>query len=199
MYLNNTLENAMKKTKKHSIYAVLLLFTIVIVLIWRNRSNKVDHLYDMTHKIIGITNSIPRFEAAILNEDGSYIFVPGNNEAYHLFIFFTPWDCNKCLKEIPLWNHLGELDKNRLEVIAIGIADTFSMLETFVKENGFKIMTLYDKKEELFSLLKLNDSFLTPVKILVDSKGKVLDIRSAFEQEPSGQDKYIKYIESIIK
>ncbi|GAG22960.1 unnamed protein product, partial [marine sediment metagenome] len=145
---------------------------------------------------------IPNFNLPIVNGNGSnsdsFIFIPSEDNKYYLFIFFTPWDCQSCFDEIPFWRQLKNKFNGRLNVIGIGAANSLNLLRHFVNKNDISILTIFDENEYLFSLLGLNESGLTPAKILVNSRGAILNLNPSTHKNNQLQQKYITLIDRII-
>ena len=145
---------------------------------------------------------IPNFNLPIVNKSETkserFIFTPGKADKYYLFIFFTPWDCQSCFDEIPFWHQLQKKFTGRLNVIAIGTANSLNLLRHFIDKNDISILTIYDENESLFSLLGLKDSGITPAKLLVNSRGAILNLNPTTHKNSQIQQKYLTQIDTII-
>ncbi len=88
---------------------------------------------------------------------------------FTLFVFFSPSDCRSCLLERELWK---EIFKSR-KVNIIGIAKHADKkeLKDWIENSAIPFIVLYDEKGILSKRLGINR---TPLKLLVDNKGKIL-------------------------
>lgn len=187
-----------------TIYCIF--FVIICILTWKilDIKNKMsilnkgvgNHEYEVFFDYFG--ESIPKFSLMSLDQEIIYDYDPDNNNFYHLFIFFTPWDCNSCFDEVPFWKEISERFENRLKVIGIGSSDSIEMLKHFVEKNNIKILTLYDLNNFLFLQLRLKDSFVTPIKFLTNEQGIILHISMTMKKDTLKLKKYINLLEQIL-
>ncbi len=141
---------------------------------------------------------IPPFSLDSAIGGTSFAFSPEEKGPFYLFIFFTPWDCQDCFKEIPFWNRIAENFGDKMRVIAIASGDSRAMIEYFVKKNGIKIPAYYDENENLFNQLGLRSNFLTPAKIITNSKGTILHISPSTRQNIKLQEEYITLLNRLV-
>lgn len=193
----------MKKDYKEYIkILVIFVFTIIgIIYAYRiyekfklkNINNEIFYFKDIKDLSI---KQMPSFDMPIVNGNGRYVFKPNMYNKYYLFILFTPWDCTTCLKEIPFWNKIRKEFEGNLEVIAIGAANSINMLRHFLENNNIQITTLFDEDENLMRKVLLNSRYSTPLKILVNKNGLVLDETPTLPS--SLQNIYLEYLKKLI-
>ncbi len=90
-----------------------------------------------------------------------------------LLVFWAPW-CKVCQRELPLVSEFYQRDKpTQLRVVSIGLADTRTNVEAFVKarEGVFVFPTAYDEERWVAQTFKVN---ATPTYVLVDVQGNIV-------------------------
>ena len=141
---------------------------------------------------------IPAFTLPSVSSESSFEFSPQEKGTFYLYILFTPHDCQDCFKEIPFWNQLRETYKSTIQVIAIGAGGSRGMVNNFVNQNEVHVPTFYDQDDKLYKYLGLNRSFLTPAKILVNSKGTILHLAPSTHNDIRLQEEYVQLLERLI-
>ncbi len=191
------------KTKHFDTILFLVLFVIILFLSWKLAEFRGDRLGDSNAVNPGseltdmfFAKVIPEFSLRSL-EGGYYNYFHRSNDKYAVVIFFTPWDCQSCFDEVPLWNHLSLAFRDRLEILAIGTAKTFDILRRFVEKNDIKVKALYDENELLFRILGIKDLGITPIKFIVDSRGIIIHVSTKTPKDAPSQQQYIGLIDTL--
>lgn len=191
--------------KRTDIFLGILLIAILLILSWRifSLSAKVraykppgNPYTEASKDYFGTV--IPAFSLPSVSNESSFEFSPQEKGPFYLFILFTPRDCQDCFKEIPFWNRLGETFKNIIQVVAIGAGGSRMMINNFGKLNEIHVPTFYDQNDKLFKCLGLDRSFLTPAKILVNSKGTILHLGPSTHNDTRLQEEYVQLLERLI-
>ena len=187
------------------IFLGVLLIAVLIILSWRIFSlNAKVRAYkppanpytEASKDYFGTV--IPAFSLPSVSNETFFEFSPQEKGTFYLFILFTPRDCQDCFKEIPFWNRLRETYKNIIQVIAIGAGGSRTMVNNFVKQNEIRVPTFYDQDDKLFKHLGLDRGFLTPVKILANSKGTILHLGPSTHNDTKLQEEYNRLLERLI-
>ncbi|MBI2083854.1 MAG: TlpA family protein disulfide reductase [Deltaproteobacteria bacterium] len=87
-----------------------------------------------------------------------------------LLNFWATW-CPPCLAEMPSLDRLNERIGDGFEVIAIGVDDTWSSIQQFLKMTPLTLVILLDQKGEVAE--KYGVTHL-PISYLIDREGTVL-------------------------
>jgi len=104
----------------------------------------------------------------------SFRFHPDSSEKYHLFIFFTPFDCYSCFQEVSFWNELKNQFQTTMNIVCITTGTSVNRTRHFVTTQEILVPTLYDESGKLFRELDLLDMGITPIKILTAPNGVVI-------------------------
>lgn len=92
---------------------------------------------------------------------------------YQLLVFFSPGDCSACLEEAHAWNALsGHYDRSRLQVAGVLVRSSLEEARGFQKSYGPTFDLYVDLDQEVAAKVGLPER--TPLKVLVDARGKVL-------------------------
>jgi peroxiredoxin len=180
-------------------------FIIICLLVWKvaDLRGKISLIHD------GVPNQdcelykyffgkiIPEFSLRSL-EGKSFSAYKNKNTPFYLFIFFTPWDCQPCFDEVAFWQELRNRFQNRIEIVAIGTANSIELLRHFIEKNRITIYTLYDENEELFKTIGLKDMGLTPIKFLTNSRGVILHISMSIHKDELMQKQYLELLTRIV-
>lgn len=199
-----TLTNKSPTVKRGDLYIYGFLIAIILFLSWeiinlkgkktlQGNSNQESELM-MTY----FGKTIPQFSLKSIDDNNLYTFIPHKNNLYHLFIFFSPLDCNSCFDETPFWKDIENKFKSTLRTIAVGTAKSKEILAHFVAKNNISVLTLYDENEFLFNNLELKYSSITPVKILTNNSGIILHINMTTKKNEKKQHNYLELLSKII-
>ncbi len=116
-----------------------------------------------------------------------------NSKAYTLLVFFSPVDCRSCLNERDLWNRISK--ERRIKIIGIATHSDKKELKDWVENSEIYFPVLYDEESQITNKLNIKR---TPLKLLIDSKGKILLIDrvriTLYEQK-----EFIKILDEMIK
>jgi thiol-disulfide isomerase/thioredoxin len=187
--------------KTRNLFLIIIIFAIGLVIIFgliRSHNIKDNRItYNVKQTESHNKYNVPQFEMPIVNGNGRYIYTPNNYNRYYLFIIFTPWDCINCLKEIPFWNAIEKKIGNKIEVIGISTAENIRLLKYFIDNNNVQIITLYDEKEIIMGHILSNAKNMTPIKVLVDKSGTIIDETPSLNGK--AQVEYLNRIKKIIE
>lgn len=96
------------------------------------------------------------------------------DSGYILLVFFSIYDCALCLYEMELWKRIFE--ERKLKIIGItGTADR-EELKDWTEKNGIFFPVLYDTESQATKNFGISE---TPLKVLIDSSGKILLVDNA--------------------
>jgi peroxiredoxin len=105
-----------------------------------------------------------------------------NNSSFILLVFFSPMDCGPCLEEKFLWQEIS--NEGRIKVVGVGRHVDARELRDWINNSGLSFPVLYDIESRVTRSFGIRR---TPLKILLDSKRKILLADTArissFEQE----------------
>lgn len=191
---------------KKKIKKIILLFSIIILSISCNQSNKeyeeaVDEYLSKLYSNSNSSNNVrvfpdkrifygavlPKVEKRTLN--GKNIdFRKLPNEYSLINTWFL--ECKPCIEEIPVLNKINELEN--IDVISICKNDSLD-LDSSVYYKNIKYETIAN--ETLFLKDTLNKTFGYPTNILVDKKGVIQSIYSQIVEDSEDYKHILKMIE----
>ncbi len=96
-----------------------------------------------------------------------------------LLIFWATW-CSFCAKELPGLKTFTETHKNEIEVIVISSGESKETIKDYIREKDINFLMLLDKNRAVWNSYLVRG---TPSHFLIDSKGKIVAIRSGLALE----------------
>ncbi len=66
-----------------------------------------------------------------------------------VLLVFSPFDCWRCKKEIPVWNKIFQLFGSRMDVVGIVRAPNTMLLRRYLDDSGVRFRIIYDSSYSL--------------------------------------------------
>ena len=144
-----------------------------------------------------IGQTLDGFTLDHINREGTFTYPTG--DIYHLFIFYTATDCYSCFSEIPFWQRLADEYDSRMNVIGITTGSHIEKAHHFINRQRITIPVLHDVDGSVFASLDVLDAGLTPLKVLVDPEGKIVDAACTTYNHADKQEAYMELLDSIFR
>ncbi len=141
--------------------------------------------------------SIPSFFMRFLNTGKPFQFPDSLSSNFAILILFTPFDCSSCLTEIPFWNALTKY-KEKFNVIGVISYGNSHDARKFIVGNDIKIPVLFDSAGIFFEKLPFPTFGNTPLKVLINKNGKILDLRTTTYNKNILQQNYLHDIFEVL-
>lgn len=115
---------------------------------------------------------VPAPPFALKTLDGQTVSIESLKGKATLLMFWASW-CGVCRKEMPNVKTLYKLQKEKLQVVAIGFADPEKNIRGYVKANkdNFPFPVAYDVGDKVSSAYRVRG---TPTFFLLNQKGEIV-------------------------
>lgn len=195
-------------------YSHIIYLVIILLLSW-----KILDLHQTNSDLVKLINEKQNDNELVLTNKAQSIFtntslqstyevldissyevinLPSSGSKLNLFIFFTLNDCVSCFEEIPFWNELYLKYGEVIETYAIAYGDSPEKIEYFARSHGIDLPVYFDKESTFFNDLSIVKGGHTPLKVLVDSLGKVIYTQQTTRTNREFQNAFISFIEERI-
>lgn len=181
---------------KHLISIIIFLIVINFLLIYKNCLVK-RHMEEINRnfrKSLISIKTVPNFTLSDLKGKKYESKRIIKDSPFTLLVFFSPTDCISCLHEKELWKIISEKIRG-IKIVGIARHINKRELTNWVENAELKFPILYDKESEITKSFGINR---TPLKVLTDSKGKILLIDKV-RITNSEQENFIKELNKIVK
>jgi peroxiredoxin len=175
---------------------IILIFLLIANLFFLSKNyflkKQTKENFDITRKHYLVINSAPNF---VLNDLDGFRYSSEEilrNSPHTLLIFFSPLDCRPCMEEMNLWQRIWE--EGKVQVVGVAWHVDKRELKNWVENSEIIFPVLYDVESQVTKMFKINK---TPLKILIDSNGKIL-LADKVRVNPEEQIEFIEKLDEII-
>lgn len=95
-----------------------------------------------------------------------------------LVVVLSAADCSPCLAETPQWELLADEHSPHVTILGVVVRSTEAEAKAYAEVFGARFQLLFDRQNRLATDLNIGE---TPVKVLLDSSGRVLSVRGPFD------------------
>ncbi len=143
---------------------------------WSQEDSVPQSISALVRESIGstITDSV----LPTISGEGGIVSIPDPTKTT-VVILFTSSDCVNCFTEVPLRNMLDDMDAS-IKAFAIYSGGIKAAGKSFTAAQNIQLPVLFDEHGSFFNQFGLYGSPFTPVKVIIDSTGKVKDISRSF-------------------
>jgi len=199
--------------KSKSLFTYMLLFAVIVslsifdlLLIKKTKSLKAKlheaNVYNhvLQSKLEELTPKEALMPAFVLQDlHGKECDVDKLNSKLTVLIFFSVSDCPVCLEDAPFWEEIKvEFSPKGVNVVGVGEAYDKQDLERFVSVKKLSFPILFDKN---FKVKRKFGDFITPAKVVVNSKKEILLIRSTtsdIEEQVHAQKEFKRVLTQLL-
>lgn len=198
-------------------YLHIVYLTILLILSWKifdlhNTNSELARLVyqkqnvtiikekdNRSSPISGIT-VVPQSSYELLDvKTNKIVSLPVYERKLNLYIFFTLQDCTSCFDEIPFWNELYLKYGEVVDIQAIVYEESREQVSYFAQSREIDIPIYIDKRSEFFDDLQIIKGGHTPLKVLVDGRGAILNRQSTTRSDRELQEEYLTLIANEIR
>ncbi|HEX8424447.1 MAG TPA: redoxin domain-containing protein [Pyrinomonadaceae bacterium] len=181
------MESSAPKSKSHSLRSRILrsrilravLFIISLFAVGGLAFLYAQHKSQFRALVVSDDGSKTAMELSRLSSVGLFSAATGQpagldrTAPYQLLVFFSPGDCSACLEEAHAWNALSaHYDRSRLQVAGVLVRSSLDEARGFKKSYGPTFDLYVDLEQDIAAKVGLPER--TPLKVLLDARGKVL-------------------------
>lgn len=123
------------------------------------------------------------------------VSIPFKESFLTLIIYFSERSCEVCMEEVYYWNKLLK-DMSKEEVSIVGLIPKNEDIKKVKNRKNILFPIYHDEKGMLYKRLHIP---ITPFKIIIDRKGKVLYMSPSFEEKDLQKSFYFEVLELLTK
>lgn len=174
------------------VFLTILNFLLLYKVITLYKYIKTSHNLAPSDKNYLRINSVPYFDLFDLKGKRYTTGEIVNISPFTLLVFFSLTDCASCLMEHELWQKIAK--RELINVVGIARHIDKDELKIWVENSGINFPILYDRDSQITQNFGIKN---TPLKILINSEGKVLLIDSV-RTTPNEKEEFIDLLENFI-